>query len=101
MFYTLSQNNSGGDWIENDEVRQEVIVEADSYDEARDKLREITEDHSEYCDCCGERWWFYSIDENETPCVNGKSLYDEKHKEYYSGHYIIYYKDGRKEFQDK
>lgn len=100
MFYTLAQNNSGGDWIENDEVRQEVIVEADSYDEARDKLMEITHDHSDYCDCCGERWWFYSIDEYETPCIYGDSLYDESNKEKYNTTYIIYYKDGRKEFQE-
>lgn len=43
MFYRLDQNNSGGYFLENDEVRQFIFVESDSYDDAKQKLRVITE----------------------------------------------------------
>lgn len=100
MFYTLTQNNSGGDWIENDEVRQYVIVEADTKTEALDWMKAITEDHSDYCECCGERWWYYSLECNDTPSISNDSLYDELNKKRYDDSYIIYYKDGRKEFKE-
>ena len=55
-FYTISQNNSGGYFIENDDVDYYVSVQADSLYEAEKLLEDIVEDYSEYCDCCGLRW---------------------------------------------
>lgn len=56
MFYTYSQNNSGGYFITNDDVREYLIIEADSVQEANSKMYDITEDYGEYCECCGLRW---------------------------------------------
>lgn len=92
MFYRLDQNNSGGYFLENDEVRQFIFVESDSYDDAKQKLRVITEEHSEYCECCGERWYMGFLEESETPIISGKNVLDESSKGKFS--YIIYFKDG-------
>jgi len=55
-WYTVSQNNSGGYFIQNDDVDQYVSVQASTKEEAEEKLEEITSSYSEYCNCCGERW---------------------------------------------
>ncbi len=90
MFYRLDQNNSGGYFIENDEVREFIFVESDSYDDAKQKLRVITEEHSEYC----ERWYMGFLEESEIPIISGTNLLelDESNKGKFS--YIIYFKDG-------
>ena len=58
-FYTISQNNSGGYFIQNDYVDYYVSVQANSAYEAEKLLENIVEDHSDYCDCCGTRWSTY------------------------------------------
>ena len=58
-YYTFNQNNSGGYFIINDYVAECLIIEAQNVDEAISKMQDITEDYSEYCDCCGERWGEY------------------------------------------
>lgn len=55
-YYTAIQNNSGGYYIQNDEVDEIVVIEARNYAEATRKLDEITASHSSYCQCCGPRW---------------------------------------------
>lgn len=55
-FFAFSQNNSGGYYIQNEEVNEFVIIEARNESEAISKLYEITEDYLEYCECCGPRW---------------------------------------------
>lgn len=92
MFYRLDQNNSGGYYIENDEVRQTIFVEADNESDAKAWLMQITEEHSEYCECCGARWYIGFLEESETPIISGKKLLDESSKGEFS--YIIYFKDG-------
>lgn len=57
-YFVFDQNNSGGYWIENDDVASTVIIESDSKEDAVDKMEEITDAYSEYCPCCGERWCF-------------------------------------------
>ncbi|MEK9748244.1 MAG: hypothetical protein VW443_04740 [Pseudomonadales bacterium] len=76
MWYTFSQNNSGGVW----DGPQYVSVEADTADEAN----EIAEIHMDIyfdgchdgsdCPCCGDRW--YRVNEHDGdvyPSVYGKS----------------------------
>ena len=41
MFYTFYQNNSGGYTIENDDVAEFVIIEANSDKEAINKIKKI------------------------------------------------------------
>ena len=101
MFYTVIQNNSGGYFIDNKDVAQVVIVEANTNYEAQRLLEDITKDYGEYCECCGFRWdldfGIFGIQEGkEQPC-----LYDIPIREYLSGnawynHIIVYYLNGSK-----
>ena len=62
MWFNFDQNNSGGNFIVNDNVTHRVIIEADSEEEAI----EIGENLGMYwdgcdigvdCPCCGDRWY--------------------------------------------
>ena len=94
-FYTFNQNNSGGYFIENDHVACHLIIEARGLWEAIDKMLDITEDYSEFCPCCGPRWWG-SANEYARPMI-----YDTDAYKYRGGilgdSIIIYYADGRVE----
>lgn len=63
-FYYIHQNNSGGDFIENDTVGINLVIQANSYEEANKKYLELTKEYSAYCECCGPRW--YGIEEDST-----------------------------------
>lgn len=95
-FFTFRQNNSGGYNIINDYVAKYLIIEATNAQEAINKMYDITQDYSEYCSCCGERWsnWVNDEDGTDVPMV-----YDEeatKQEPEYGGSVIIYYYDGIK-----
>ena len=95
-WYTIDQNNSGGYFIQNEDVNQYVSVQADNEDDARDKLEDITSEYGEYCDCCGERWYLWgSLEEGDSPTVYGDSLF-EKEPSYYRNEFVMHYADGRK-----
>lgn len=59
MFYTFSQNNSGGVW----NGPRLVIVEADSPDEANERAQTYAGvyfygcEQGWDCPCCGDRWY--------------------------------------------
>ncbi|GAA0071766.1 hypothetical protein UT300003_32910 [Clostridium sardiniense] len=99
MFFTISQNNSGGYFIRNDEVTETIIIEANSVEEAKRKAEDITRDYSQYCPCCGERWyeieWLEYKDGYEEPCIYGEPISSCK-ASYYRTECIIYYLDGTK-----
>jgi hypothetical protein len=78
LFYTFSQNNSGGAF---EGPAEYVIVEAQSADEANS----IAENNGLYfngcedgrdCDCCGDRWHEqWSDDEGDpSPMIYGKPV---------------------------
>lgn len=98
MFYTFMQNNSGGYFIRNNDVREFLIIEADNVEDAIGKMYDITEDYSEYCPCCGERWSDYmdEDDADEVPSIWSEPVQNVS-KAPYREDCIIYYKDGRKE----
>lgn len=102
MFYTFTQNNSGGSFVTDDisGIGEYVIIEAKSAKQAN----EIAENKGIYfngcddgtdCSCCGDRW--YPVDEsdgNYTPLV-----YGEDAKTYIStwglrGSLFIHYSNG-------
>lgn len=91
-FYTSIQNNSGGYYIENEDVASAVIIEAADRESALEKLDEITEDYHEYCECCGPRWEEYWVDEigSPVPEIFGTTL------DQVTRSVIVYYSDGRK-----
>jgi len=55
-FFTFSQNNSGGYYVQDGVVDQVVVVEADHADDAdsRASAKGLFSYHS--CDCCGPRF---------------------------------------------
>lgn len=95
-WYTISQNNSGGYFIQNEDVNQYVSVQASSRDEAEDKLEEITSDYSEYCSCCGERWYWYDLEGFDTPMYYEDSPLFSEEPSHYRKEFVMHYADGRK-----
>lgn len=81
MFYTFSQNNSGGDFnVDHDRgISQFVIIEADNPDKANERAEEIGLyfdgcDIGYDCDCCGDRWYRVSgYQGSEDPEVYGRN----------------------------
>ena len=104
MFYAYDQNNSGGGFIVNDDVTYNVIIEADSADEANAKAEDVGIyfdgcETGDDCPCCGDRWYAAWRDEGDaTPMIYGKPV--EEHDEMWAkdnepwAH--VYYKDGTK-----
>lgn len=58
VFAHFTQNNSGGYFLINEEkgIGHHIIVEGLDINDVRRRVEEITEDFSENCSCCGERW---------------------------------------------
>ena len=98
-FFTFGQNNSGGYYIVNDDVAAFLIIEAQNANEAISKMEDITEDYSQFCSCCGQRWssWMDDSDGTEEPMVYEAKIKVEKLKGWMSTSTIIYYYDGTKE----
>lgn len=73
-----------------------LIIEAVNVDDAINKMYDITEDYSEYCECCGERWssWIDDDDGKDEPMVYGKKVKEERPDSWPGGSTIIYYYDG-------
>lgn len=98
MFYTYTQNNSGGYFIQNNDVRQFVIVEADNAEQANLRANDIVEDYREYCQCCGERWYINCSDEDGKEVA---MIYDtpvtQQIRKMYIDSCIIYYANNTKE----
>lgn len=116
-FYSFHQNNSGGNFIyqDNDALTHYVIIEADSADDANERAESIGiyfdgVDSDRDCPCCGDRWDRVSREYGtEVPMVYGFEVYiNDKFKVnpdlekkvccilVEKGHYAvaIHYKDG-------
>jgi hypothetical protein len=70
-WYHFSQNNSGGYFIQNDTVAEDVFIQATCEEEACRIASDLFEDYSDYCECCGERWSYYYIEEADVPSRYG------------------------------
>lgn len=62
MFYEFNQNNSGGDFIVNDEVCHRLIIEAENEEDAISKAEDLGcywdgVSKGIDCPCCGDRWY--------------------------------------------
>lgn len=91
LFYHFSQNNSGGYFVtdEDNGVGEDMIIEATSPTNAWDRLREIgdkVDGFWDYCDCCGERWYYHADKGTETPTIYGQPANEHE----------TYRKDGKK-----
>ena len=95
-FLTFYQNNSGGYYLIDDNVKHYVIIEGYDIWQVEAKANSILADYREYCSCCGMRWSSYFDDEDLTdePEIYWRSVYEYKSCEEEA---IIYYLDGTKE----
>ena len=97
-FYTINQNNSGGYFIQNAMVDHLVCIQAANPEEAENKLMDITSEYSDYCECCGERWYI-NLDENDgTDFVSngyGEDAFKDLNVSPYRQYIVIHYADGR------
>jgi hypothetical protein len=103
MFYNLSQNNSGGYFLEDDEVGvcENIIIEVNDITELEDRFDEIAAKvpgFHDYCECCGERWhlpWRNESGDVE-PMMYGESVYTID-PEMFRSRCFIHFLDGRVE----
>ena len=114
MFYTFNQNNSGGHFDHNTNIRHHVIVEGNGRDDIirRAELIGIYFDgYSEGldCDCCGDRWYkpWDDADLDTVPSLYGKpvTVRDNDDKTFIGflardkgSDVVIHYKDGSRKY---
>ncbi len=85
-FYHINQNNSGGRFIVDDKVCNNLIIEADNHDAAVRIAENIgvywngVEEGTD-CPCCGDRW--YGIEQVDLDSINKWGGYN----------YTVYYED--------
>jgi hypothetical protein len=98
-FYRFHQNNSGGSWIENDNVSMTVHIEANSASEANDIAKTkgiyfdgVSDDID--CGCCGDRW--YPADEIDGHDKVYTSEYDDMWVRSGDVYAYVYMLDGTK-----
>ena len=100
MFYTFHQNNSGGSFVRNESVRECVIIEADTFEDALDRALEWTDIYFDGvykdidCDCCGDRW-SHPDDGTGIPVVYDLFVVGCNNER---SNTIIYYKDGSRQY---
>lgn len=97
-WFYFNQNNSGGYFINNDVVCEDVFIQARNAEEALSKSEVIFEPYSEYCECCGHRWssWIDDSDGKDEPERYGEKVKGMK-KETFHTEYILHYFDGKVE----
>lgn len=102
MFITFSQNNSGGYFIQNEDVDEYVIIEGNSLNEIQNRANKIFENYRKHCQCCGERWSsdITCDDLDDEPMIYESSVYDFNEPFSESAKAIIYYSNGHKEIID-
>ena len=105
-FYTFYQNNIHGDFILNDNLTTEVIVEAHNADEANERFKALGGYFNGLlkqidCPCCGDRWQAQYKGGTETPTVFDVSVWSHKRSDdvpHAGDHFdfIIHYLNGGK-----
>lgn len=101
-WFRFDQNNSGGYFIRDEMVCEEVFIQDVSAERAKARADSIfAGDRSEYCECCGERWSTeYVKDDDGTiePECYGESIYqidgnhfrDEARLHFFDGRVVAY-----------
>lgn len=96
-FYVYRQNNSGGYFVEDENVGIHVIIESDTEEQANKKFDEILDGNSkytEYCPCCGERW--YGVDTIYEKVEVAAPLAEKLKQHRYYAEAVLYAADGTK-----
>lgn len=95
-WFEYDQNNSGGYFIRNDTVADKIFIEAENADTANCKAIDITEDYSDFCECCGERWSFHNDDNDGTdePMIYNTKVRDGFGSFYHDGYILLHHANG-------
>lgn len=87
LYYTFSQNNSGGRFIVDDNIDAYVIIQAQNPEEASVLAEKVGiyfngVESGQDCDCCGDRWSNYLDEGTEAPQIYDKTIkkFDETKK---------------------
>jgi len=94
-WFNFSQNNSGGEFIRNDVVCEEVFFQASHAEEAIQRAQEVFAPYSDYCECCGERWsyWVSDSDGTDEPRILGEPI-TQVRPDQFRGQAKLHYFDG-------
>lgn len=100
-FYTFRQNNSGGAFDYDENLANEVVIEANNAREANSLAKGLGIyfngcDVGTDCECCGDRWYPVDAIDGEDELKPNDPQWVWFHDK--DGTYrIVHYKDGRKE----
>lgn len=96
-FYVYRQNNSGGYFIEDENVGVHLIIEADTEAQADEKFEaiiDLKDKYSTFCPCCGHRW--YGVDEMYDNVELTEEFVDELKEHKYYLEAVLHKADGTK-----
>jgi hypothetical protein len=109
LWYCFDQNNSGGSFVIDQDVAQDVYIQAHSSEEAIGIAESVgiyfdgVEKEMD-CECCGNRWSRYDADDGyPVPTkygenvLDGLDVVDEDPKDKDHPSFILYYYNGDKE----
>lgn len=98
-WFTYNQNNSGGYFIIDESVCETVVIQAISAREANRVAEDLFAGRSDFCECCGERWYSLWEDEegDDVPSVYGEPLEGSKAR-MFRENYVLHYANGIVEF---
>jgi len=94
-WFHFHQNNSGGYFVRDENVDEDVYIQALNAEEAIEKAESFM-DNSDSCPCCGDRWHFWVEDSDGTsePLKYGEPIANKPQFEMAS-RYILHFADGR------
>lgn len=93
QWYEFDQNNSGGYFIRDDFVSDLVFVQAMNAEQAEEIMRDLIDKAEawDYCDCCGERWSFWSTKGYDVPTRYGKDVTKKGARLFSTKGYILFH----------
>ncbi len=114
-FFTFNQNNSGGEFVLNEDagLTHYVIIEAPDAEAADAKLESLGGyfdgvEEGQDCSCCGDRWWrAWPEHGDEAPAIYGRPAVEDVSRPYsrqfLTRHWMppgkelcVHYADGRR-----
>ncbi len=96
LWFYFDQNNSGGRFVQDENVGEGVLVQDFSAEKAIERAREFM-DNSDSCPCCGDRWSpEYVKDEDGTrdPLIYDKPLSEWK-PFHHNGYCVLHHFGGK------
>lgn len=99
QWWCFNQNNSGGSFHVDSNLAEIVFIQATSAKECEAKARELFfESNLDSCECCGDRWDWYCLDDEgfPVPTLYEKTLEEwEGQRDYPRGYgYRLHHYDG-------